>query len=228
MAITKTSRTHTSIKHDIISRDSTRIVVAVAITVFLIVFCGFAIKTLFSQSLYHNRVISEKEKTLDRLKQNKDALETLEQSYNAFVSEPENILGGNPNGLGPIDGNNRKIVLDALPGKYDYPALSSSFEKILVEGGYNVGSIGGAEQRNVEQTATANVTPIEIPYKFTFTSTLEETKTLLRTLESSIRPMHVDRLSVQIGGEGILTTSVTLHTFYTQPKTFELGSKEIE
>lgn len=116
---TKTSPTRRSIKHDIIDRDSTRIVATVAAAVFVVVFCGFAIKTLFGQSLYQNRVVSEKEKTLKQLKKNKEALKTLEQSYSAFTNESENIMGGNPTGTGPIDGNNAKIVLDALPGKYD-------------------------------------------------------------------------------------------------------------
>lgn len=225
---TKTSSSHRSIKHDIIDRDNTRIVAIVAIAVFLVVFCGFAMKTLFSQSLYHNRVISEKEKTRDQLKQNKEALADLKDSYDAFVAESENLLGGSPDGNGPLDGNNGKLVLDALPGTYDFPALSSSFEKILVDGGYDVGSIGGTEDVSAITEATAEVKPIEIPYMFTFTATLSNTKDLIRTLERSIRPMHVDGLGITVGENGDLTTSVTLHTYYTQQKTFELGSKEVE
>lgn len=224
---TKTAPNRRSIKHDIIDRDSTRIVATVAGAVFVVVFCGFAVKTLFSQSLYQNRVISEKEKTLKQLKKNKDAVKTLEQSYAAFTGEAENILGGNPVGQGLIDGNNAKIVLDALPGKYDYPALSSSFEKILREGGYTIVQLGGSEESNSQNNATGKVTPIEIPYSFGFSSDVAKAKTLLQTLERSIRPMNVDTIRLQVGSAGEITATVGLHTYYTQQKTFELGSEVI-
>lgn len=224
----KTAPIRRSIKHDIIDRDSTRIVAVVAAAVFVVVFCSFAIKTLVSQSLYQNRVVSEKEKTLKQLKKNKESLKTLEQSYTAFVNESENILGGNPTGQGPIDGNNAKIVLDALPGKYDYPALSSSFEKILREGGYTIVQLGGTEQENSEPSATAKATPIEVPYTFGFSSDANKAKALLQTLERSIRPMNVDTLRIQVANGGQVTATVGLHTYYTQQKTFELGSEVVK
>ena len=137
-------------------------------------------------------------------------------------------MGGNPGGEGPLDGNNAKIVLDSLPGAYDYPALSSSFEKILKEGGYTINSLGGSEDSNIENVATGNVQPINVPYRFSFTTSLDGTKALLGTLERSIRPMNVDQLSVQVGANGTLSVDVSLHTYFTQQKTFELGSKEVE
>lgn len=225
---TKTSPNRRSIKHDIISRDSTRIVATVAIAVFVVVFCGFAIKTLFSQSLYHGRVISEKEKTLKQLKKNKESIKTLEQTYTAFVNESENIMGGSPTGQGPIDGNNAKIVLDALPGKYDYPALSSSFEKILRGGGYTIVQLGGTEQENSPVQATGKAESVEMPYTFGFSADPFKTRSLLETLERSIRPMYVDSLRIQVASAGQLTATVGLHTFYTQQKTFELGSEVVK
>lgn len=228
MAAHTRTRAQSSIKHDIISKDSTKVLIAVSVAVFLFVFCGFAVKSLFSQSLYNNKVISEKEKTRDRLKQNLDTVNKLQQSYEAFVNSPQNILGGAAFGTGPIDGNNAKIVLDALPGDYDYPALSSSFEKILVDGGYSVGSIGGAEDASAQKTPAATVKPIEIPYDFTFTASLDRTRELLATLERSIRPMHIDRLDVSVNANNELSTSVTLHTYYTQEKTFDIGSKVVK
>ncbi len=228
MAGTKVSRAQRSIKHDIISKDSTRIVAAVAVSVFIIVFCGFAIKTLFSQSLYHNRVISEKETTKKRLEDNEKALVTLKQSYDAFVNSSENILEGSPSGTGPVDGNNAKIVLDALPGAYDYPALSTSFEKILVDGGYKVDTLGGTEDSSIKAAPTGKAIPVAVPYGFTITAPFAQTFTLLQTLERSIRPMHVDRLGIQVEANGDMRMQVTLHTYFTQQKAYELGSKEVK
>lgn len=228
MAGVRQAKAQRSVKHEIISKDSTRIVTIVALSVFVVVFCGFAIRTLLSQSFYHGRVIGEKEKTYKQLQANEKALAELKQEYDAFVNSSENILQGNPNGTGLIDGNNAKIVLDALPGKYDYPALASSFEKILVDGGYEVDSLGGSEDTSIVSAATASATPIEIPYTFSVTAPYAQTFNLLKVLERSIRPMHVDRLGIQLQADGLLRTQVTLHTYFTQQKAYELGSKEVE
>lgn len=223
----KSSKTHKSVKHAIIDKANSRTVIAVALATFIVIFCAFATKTLFSQSLYHNRLIGEKEKALVQLKENRELLKNLNQSYTAFVNEPENILGGNPTGDGALDGNNASLVLDALPSKYDYPALSSSFEKILKDGGYTINSIGGLEDASYASIATKDALPIEIPYSFSVTATADRTEDLLKTLERSIRPMYIDNLRVQVGDTS-LQTRITLHTFFTQEKTFELGSKVVQ
>lgn len=217
-----------SIKHEAIDRDNTRIVASVSGAVFVVVFCAFAMKTLFSQSLYHQRVISEKEKTLKQLETNIDSLQTLKASFDAFVNEPKNILTGSPAGGGAIDGDNAKIVLDALPGKYDFPALSTSFEKILIGGGYKVTSIGGSEDQGAPSGSTADVQPQAVPFTFTVSASLDKTVELIQTLERSIRPMYVDRLGVSVNADGTLQTSFTLHTYYTLQKSYELGSKEVK
>lgn len=220
---------HKSIKHDIIDKNNNTVLIAVAGATFVFIFCAFAARALISQSLYHGRVIGEKEKTLDQVRSNLAAVEELKQSFDAFQSEPINILGGNPSGDGPLDGNNAKLVLDALPSKYDFPALSSSFEKILKTGGYDIGSIGGAEDISLATSVDAAgvVQPVQIPYSFTVNADRPSTQTLLETLEKSIRPMFVERLLIQ-SGETILETRVTLHTYFAQSKTFELGSKEVK
>jgi len=223
----KTSKTHKSVKHAIIDKANSRTVIAVAVATFIVIFSAFATKALFSQSLYHGRLIGEKETALNQLKENRELLKTLNQSYTSFVNEPENILGGNPTGDGALDGNNATLVLDSLPSKYDYPALSSSFEKILKDGGYTINSIGGLEDSSFSNTATKDALPVEIPYSFTVTATADRTEDLLQSLERSIRPMYIDTLQVQVG-DNSLQTRISLHTFFTQEKTFELGSKEVK
>ena len=225
---TKVSASHHSVKHDIISKNNTRTVAAVAVATFVVIFCAFALRSLFSQSLYHGRVIGEKEKALRQLEENKDVLNTLARSYQAFVTEQENILGGNPSGQGPLDGDNAKIVLDALPGKYDHPALSSSFEKILKGGGYDIDSIGGTEDSGIVNTAVGKAEPMEILYSFSFSANADRTEALINTLERSIRPMSIDRFTVQSSDGSNLRTQITLRTYFTHASTFELGSKEVK
>ncbi len=225
----KINHGHKSVKHEIIDKVDGRMLIIVGFAIFIFVFSIFAAKSLISQSFYQSRVISEKEKALSQINDNKKAVEELEKSFNAFQSEQLNILGGDPDGTGPIDGRNAKIVLDALPNKYDYPALSSSFEKILKEGGYEIGSIGGTEDVSLSANnlPTGTTTTYEIPYSFSVSSDVEGMKKLLETIEKSIRPMYVDNFQFQVG-ESILQARIGLHTYFTQPKTFELGSMEVK
>ena len=226
----KVITSHKSVKHEIIDKNNSRMLVAVGMATFVFIFSIFAVRALISQSLYHGRVIREKELALRQLKENEDTVEDLKKAYETFESEEVNILGGNPTGEGALDGSNTKIVLDALPSKYDYPALSSSFEKILRDGGYDIGSIGGSEDSKLSLSgdkATKNVKPVEIPYQFTVNSDTEGLKRLLETLERSIRPMFVDNLEIQ-AGETVLQSQVTLRTYFTQPKTFEVGTKVVK
>lgn len=225
----KVSSGHKSQKHEIISKTNTNMLIAIGIATFVVVFSVFASKALISQSLYHGRVIGEKEKALKQLNDNEKAVEELKKSFDAFQAEEQNILGGSQTGNAALDGSNAKIVLDALPSAYDYPALSSSFEKILRDGGYDIGSIGGIEDAALLENnrPTGNAKPVEVPYSFSIRSSLDGTKNLLTTLERSIRPMYIDELKIQIG-QGTLRTRVDLHTFFTQQKTFKLGSKEVK
>ncbi|MBP6962137.1 hypothetical protein KBB49_01225 [Candidatus Saccharibacteria bacterium] len=223
------SKGHKSVKHDIIDKTNSRTIATVAVATFILVFSLFAGRALISQSLYHTRVISEKEKSLKQLTDNEKAVKELEKSYTAFQSQATNIISGNSGGTGALDGTNAKIILDALPDKYDYPGLSSSFEKILRDGSYDIGSIGGTEDPTAATASSSNgeIVPTIIPYAFTVSSDVEGIRRLLETLEHSIRPMYVDNLQIQ-SGESILQTRVSLHTFFAQSKTFELGSKEVK
>ena len=224
----KVSHSHKSVKHEIIDRTNQTMVIAVGIATFIFIFSLFAVKSLISQSLYQNRVISAKEKTLAQIKTDKKTVEELKSSYETFNKSGMNILGGSTDGSGPLDGENAKLILDALPNKYDYPALSSSFEKILKDVGYTIGSIGGKEDSSLASMAptSGNITPIEIPYSFTVTTDVSGIKRLLSTLERSIRPMYVDTMQIQVGDT--IQARVSLHTYFTQEKTFQLGSKEIK
>jgi hypothetical protein len=225
----KVSRGHKSVKHDIIDKTNSRMILTVGIATFIFVFSVFAAKALISQSLYQNRIITEKESTLSQINSNKKALEELKKSFDSFQSQAENILGGSSTGNGPLDGKNAELILDALPSKYDYPGLSSSFEKILKEGGYTIGSIGGTEDPTLASInePVRKTTTTEIPYAFTVNTDVEGMKKLLSTLERSIRPMYVDSMQIQVG-DNLLQARVGLHTFFTQTKTYDLGSKEIK
>lgn len=223
-----------SVMHDIISKDNTRMVIAVSGAVFVVMFCLFASKALISQSFYQNKIISEKKDTLEVVESNKEAVADLEQSYVAFATEPVNIIGGNPAGTGPKDGDNAKLVLDSLPDVLDYPALSSSVEKILVDGGYTIQSIGGddsvttatTETTDESEAASTESTPTEILYPFKVATTPEAGLTLIQTLEASIRPFKITSLKIE-GSASSLEMSIGMKTFYQASSGLQVGSKVV-
>jgi hypothetical protein len=147
------SKIRVSIKHSIIDKANTTMLVAVSVAVFIAVFSSFAIKALLDQSFFHQRVISEQKDSLKVLEKNNESATELRKSYVTFATEAINAIGGSAEGDGPRDGDNARIVLDALPAEYDFPAVSSSIEKILVDGGYQISSIGGEEDASQLQSA---------------------------------------------------------------------------
>lgn len=220
---------HKSVKYELVDKTNSRMLTAVGLATFVVFFSIFAVRALLVQSSYNRQVIEKKELALRQLVENKKIVDQLEASYISFNNQPTNVLGGSPTGEGPKDGSNSKLILDALPGEYDYPALSSSFEKILREGGYDVDSIGGSEDAALvaSNTPTGQAQPIQVAYAFSVSADLSGTKRLLETLESSIRPMHVDKLDIQVSS-GLLQTGIALHTYFTQPKTFQLTSEVVK
>jgi hypothetical protein len=215
---------HKSDKHEKVDRENTKIVSAVGVAAFIVVFGLFSVRALVSQSLYQGKVISEKEATLDQLEDNRASVDNLRNLYTAFVSESENVIGGSPDGDGPKDGDNAKIVLDALPGEFDYPGVASSLEKILTDGGYRIESIGGTEDASLAGSDSSAA--VDVPYPFSIRASPKATENLLNTLESSIRPIYVDSLTIR-SNEGGLRTSFGIRTFYQPGVDFSLGEKVV-
>lgn len=227
------SNSNVSEKHSIIDKANSRMLIMISVAVFVVVFSAFAVRALISQSFYQNRVIAEKKEALRTLRDNNKKAQELEQSYLSFVTEPVNVIGGNPTGTGPRDGDNAKLVLDSLPSIYDYPAISSSIEKILLDGGFQIESVGGQEDPSLleESESTTIITtqpdPVEIPYPFSVTTDAESGVRLLQILEASIRPFSVNSLSI-VGQQSSLQIDIDLNTYYQPASGLVITTKEVQ
>jgi hypothetical protein len=220
--------------HNIIDKNNTKMLITVSGAVFVVVFCLVASRTLLNQSFYQNEVISKKKDALKTLEENIDSAGDLEASYLSFATEPVNVIGGNPTGEGPKDGDNAKIVLDALPAVLDYPGLSSSIEKILVGGGYAITSIGGSEDSAVtgavetgETSTVVESAPVQIPYPVITNSSPELALSLLQTLEKSIRPFNVSSVKIEGNGNNIGLT-INMFTYYQPEKTLQITKEVVQ
>jgi len=205
------------------------VVTAVAVAAFLVVFSLVASKALLDQRAYQSKVISKKEIALQTLKNNIGAADQLISSYTEFVGAPTNVLNGNPNGDGDRDGDNARIVLDALPSKYDFPALTSSVDKLFRENNIVVGSITGDDQE-IEQSAVVAAQvpqPIEMPFTVEIDTAAKDGKKLLGLFERSIRPFQIRKLSIT-GDESSITVGADVVTFFQPEKNLDLKTEVVK
>lgn len=221
------ARTRVSQKRTQLEKANTRMVITVAIAAFVVVFCLVASQALWKQMSYQGRVIQAKEAARDQLDANLETVDDLQVSYNAFVSTSENVIRGNPNGQGDKDGDNAKIVLDALPSKYDFPGLATSLEKIIKANGSNINSISGVDDEVAQSEQQGTEGPLEVPIELSAVGNYQSTQNLLTLLQRSIRPIQVQTLELS-GTNNELITNLTAITYYQPERNLEVQTKVVE
>lgn len=213
-----------------IDKANAQIVAAVAVAAFISIFCLVASRAVFSQNVYQSRVTTAKEKAHKQLLKNIQAFDSLVSHYQTFDSSPSNVIGGTASGTGNNDGSNSKIILDALPPVYDFPALTSSLEKILGDHGLKVTSITGTDDQLNQQKNAASPTPqaVSLPFSFSVSGvSYTSVQQLIASLQSSIRPIVIDNLTIS-GGASNMTTTITAHTYYQPAKNLTITKKVVK
>lgn len=211
-----------------ISKANLYIVSVVAIACFVSIFALTASKALLSQRSYQAKVIAQKETAKKQLQSNLDARDQLVAQYKGFVSTGTNVIGGSNDGQGDRDGDNAKIVLDALPSVYDYPALTASIEKLLTDNGLTIVSIGGTDDEvNQSNVSSGTPTPVEMPFTVSFSGKQENIKEFLSVLQRSIRPIHVQQSTIS-GNDAQLTVSLTAKTYYQPEKNLTIRKEVVK
>jgi hypothetical protein len=213
-----------------ISKTNAQMVGMVAGAAFVTIFCLVAAHAVWSQNAYQARVISAKKKAHQQLVKNLSAYNDLASSYKAFVSTPNNVIGGVSSGTGDNDGDNAKIILDALPPSYDFPALTSSLEKILDDRSLKVTSITGTDDQVAQQGNTTSPTPQPISMPFTFSisnADYNSVSQLVTALQQSIRPIQIDSIDLT-GGAKDMEVTVNAHTYYQPGKSVNISKKVVK
>ena len=213
-----------------IDKANLTVVAAVTIAAFVTVFSLVAIKSLWSQRSYQAKVISAREDARDQLATNIDNAATLTTSYKQFVSSTVNVIGGSAAGTGERDGDNARIVLDALPSKYDFPALATSLEKLIKSQGLSIESIVGVDDELNQAGAADNPTPVavEMPFKLTVAGDYTAQQRLVGVLEKSIRPFVINELVMDADEGGAISMTIDAKTFYQPEKSLNVKSEVIK
>jgi hypothetical protein len=219
-----------STKRLAISKANAQMVAIVAVAAFVTIFCLIASRAVWSQTRYQARVTSKDETAHQQLQTNIKAFGSLVSAYKEFDSASTNIIGGSSTGGGANDGDNAKIILDALPDTYDFPALTSSIEKILKTGNFNISAISGTDDQINQQGNTSSPTPqaVSMPFVFTVTgANYPSIQQLIKTLQSSIRPIQIDSMTLS-GGANNMTLTVNAHTYYQPGKSLTIKKQVVK
>jgi hypothetical protein len=224
------TKPNVSTKQLAIDKSNTQMVAVVAAACFVTIFCLFAAKAVLSNNMYQSKVINAKQKAHDQLEANLASFTKLQTAYDAFDNAGTNIIGGLKDGTGDNDGSNSKIILDALPTTYDFPALASSIEKILGDINLHVSGIQGTDDQVNQQTNTSspNPQPVEIPFSFTVEQVnYKSVQAVMNALQHSVRPIQVDKINVTGGGDS-MTLNIDAHTYYQPIKSVDVQKETVK
>lgn len=223
------TKTASLTKRNLITKANSRIVTMSAIAAFVVVFTVVAGKTLVGQVAYQNRVIGAKKKALATLQSDLNARDSLVSAYKSFVGTPQNVLGGDPDGTGDQDGDNAKIILDALPSKYDFPALATSLEKLISSQGLAIVSINGTDEEATyaSSQSSASPEPIAMPFQVQVAGSYEGIKNLIDVFERSVRPIQVQKVEFS-GDEGSMSIIISAQTYYQPEKNLNITTEVVK
>jgi hypothetical protein len=218
-------------KHLAIDKAQSTIITVVAAATIVTVFSLMSSKALLAKAAYQSKVISARQKSAAQLDKNvKDAQTFLDQYNNVFNgSSATNIIGGKNTKSAdakPPDGSNPRIVLDALPTSYDFPALVTSVAGILADNNVASPSIAGLDSSvSTNSQPSANPQPGQIPLTITGTTTYGGAENLIKDLERSIRPFDVTKVS--ISGSQAISVNLDVNTYYQPAKILTITSKAV-
>jgi type IV secretory pathway TrbL component len=246
-----------SLKRLQIDKANSTMLIVLGVAVFITIFSLLSSKTLLGELFYQNRAVSAKEKALTQLKANVGAEQQLVTAYEKFVGSPTNLIGGATTGTATNDGDNAKIILDALPSQYDFPALTTSIQDLLSSQGVKIQSISGTDEEasvspsgsTTPSTGTATATPatappaaaatttpaaatpataaVAMPFQFSVDGPYANIESLVKTFEASIRPFQLQTVQLS-GGQSDLTLTVTAQSYYQPQKDFTITKETIK
>ncbi|HSX18189.1 MAG TPA: hypothetical protein VLE51_02460 [Candidatus Saccharimonadales bacterium] len=220
-----------SAKHIQIDKIQSKTVAVVAAATFVTIFCLLSSKALLSQAAFQRRVLHARRLTINQINKNINNADALVTQYGVFEdASAENIIGGtnttDANAL-PPNGDNARIILDALPSRYDYPALLSSVAGILNSHAMTNQSITGNDSSDTTiSVSAANPQLVNIPLEVSGVSNYANAQAVIKDFERSIRPFDITKLELN-GSDSNMTATLTMATYYQPAKSVTLENKEV-
>lgn len=217
-----------------ISQAQSRIMIIVSVATIVTVFCLASSKALLSQAGYQRRLVNAQKASVKQLTANESAAKTLVDQYNNVFLDPNgatNIIGGrndkSANAVAP-DGDNARVVLNALPTTYDFAGLISSVAKIMSLNSITSPNITGTDDSAAaSSTPSANPEPVQIKLSISGQGKYDNVKNLIKDFERSIRPFDVTNLQLN-GTNNSMSFTAQLSTYYQPAKTLDTVTKKVQ
>ncbi len=223
------ARTTSFTKRSLINKANSTMVIATTAAAFILVFSLVAGKSLVGQMVYQNKIIGAKKEAINQLREDLAARDSLAAAYSTFVAENPNVLAGDVKGTGDKDGDNAKLVLDALPSKYDFPALTTSLEKIISGQNLSILSITGTDQEADQEgkQSSPDPQPVAMPFQVGVSGSYDSIQNLIEVFLHSIRPFQILNLELS-GDESSMNVTIEAQTFYQPEKSLEIKKEVIK
>lgn len=194
---------------------------------------------LFQRIFFINKVIDEKNKTLNTLASNNHAIPSLEDAVRALNSNQDLISAKARQTDDAV-----QVVLDALPTDSNYPALGASFQQVLLNNKPDIEVLSlSVNQSNaaaslVESKKIPGV--YEMSFDFSVQGSPESILDFLKYLEKSIRAIDTKKMTIYAR---LITTkdekgnpvqkqanvlSISGVTYYQPVKEIKVETKEIK
>lgn len=212
-------------KRQQIASANKMIFVWVIIASIAISFCGVTMQFLVRQAIFNQKIINAKLETQSTLSKNLDNVAKLKENVDGLQADTQLAkVKANP------QDTNLKVVLDALPTTDDRTALGASLQQVILpKSGVNTSDITTVSPADLT-AADPLTSSSEVPTaNFTFAATGDYTrmKTMLSDLERTIRPINVQKLSLQ-GVDGQVKATIVGVSYYLPQQTVQLGKKPIK
>ncbi len=184
-------------KRQAIEQARSSVFIAMVLASIVFSFALVTIKFLWDLGAYNRRVINQKNAAKSALEQNVASVDNLQSGFAKLEA-------------GKV---NSQTVLDALPSKYDFPALATSIEALTIRSGLTLESFNGEDLTATAVDAEPQPAPVEMPFSISVKGPYKQVKEFIDILNRSIRPMRID--SINMGGnDENMKVELDITTFY--------------
>jgi Tfp pilus assembly protein PilO len=208
------NKNRVSTKHLLVDKNNNIILYAAAITVAVVIFAIIATDALAKQMSYQGKVIRLRDQANELLQSNTAAAAAIVDAYQQFEGAGESVIG--------TADKNPVIILNALPSKYDFPALTASIEALVRNSGVSLQSITGIDDEALATQDSINPQPIEIPFQINAVGSLASIQLLVGNMELSIRPFKIISLSLRAQNTAVNAT-ISAITYYQPEKLLDIS-----
>jgi len=169
-------------------------------------------KFLWDLGRHYSAVNGQKEIARDTLRRNLDNAQQLKGKFAQFDDAGDGITS--------------QTVLDALPSKYDYPALVTSIDAIAKRSGVTVDSVTGEDLGDSALTSETNPQAVAMPVTVSVKGAYGDLAKFVQNLHRSIRPFTIKHLEIR-GTDQVITADILLETHYQPAINLEVVKEEI-